>query len=60
VTFDPVRDWGGYGFRHTKKGPAYLADGGEGVELQMTSGASVLIGSHRAAELVAAIGQNRR
>ena len=51
VTFDPVRDWGGYGFRHTKKGTAYLAGGGEGVELQMTSGGMVLIGSRRASEL---------
>ncbi len=59
VTFDPVRDWGGYGFRHTKKGTAYLAGGGEGVELRTTSGALVLIGSRRAAELVAAIAQSQ-
>lgn len=55
VTFDPVRDWGGYGFRHTKKGTAYLAGGGEGVELRMKSGGMVLIGSRRAAELAGAI-----
>jgi hypothetical protein len=55
VTFDPVRDWGGYGFRHTKKGTAYLAGGGEGVELRLTSGALVLIGSRRSAELARAI-----
>jgi len=60
VTFDPVRDWGGYGFRRTKKGTAYLASGGEGAELRLASGALVLIGSHRAAELMTAIGQSQR
>jgi hypothetical protein len=55
VTFDPVRDWGGFGFRRTKKGTAYLAYGGEGVELKMTSGGTVLIGSRRATELAGAI-----
>jgi len=60
VTFDPVRDWGGFGFRRTKKGTAYLAGGGEGVELRTTSGALVLIGSRRAAEFVAAIAQSQR
>jgi hypothetical protein len=60
VTFDPVHDWGGYGFRHTKKGTAYLAGGGDGVELRTTSGALVLIGSRRAAELMAGIAQSQR
>jgi hypothetical protein len=59
VTFDPVRDWGGYGFRHSKKGTAYLAGGGEGVELRTASGAMVLIGSRRPAELTAAIRNSR-
>jgi hypothetical protein len=35
VTFDAVRDWGGYGIRSTRRGTAYIAGGGEGVELEM-------------------------
>lgn len=60
VTFDPVRDWGGYGFRSTKKGTAYLAGGGEGVELRLNSGALILIGSRRPTELAGAIEQSKR
>lgn len=54
VTFDP-RDWGGYGMRSTTRGRAYIARGKQGVELQMSGGAIVLIGSQRPAELERAI-----
>jgi hypothetical protein len=55
VTFDAARDWGGYGIRSTSRGTAYLADGSEGVELEMASGGVLVIGSHRSAELARAI-----
>jgi len=55
VTFDPVRDWGGYGIRTTRRGRAYIAGGREGVELEMRGGGMILIGSARAAELLRAI-----
>ena len=55
VTFDVVLDWGGYGIRSTSRGTAYLAGGGQGVELQMTSGGIVLIGSLRSGELARGI-----
>ncbi|HLK18709.1 MAG TPA: hypothetical protein VKT81_07125 [Bryobacteraceae bacterium] len=55
VTLDPVRDWGGYGFRRTNKGTAFLAGGREGVELRTKNGGLVLIGSQRAAALLKAI-----
>ena len=51
VTFDVVCDWGGYGIRSTRRGTAYLAGGGQGVELEMMSGGVVLIGSLRSGEL---------
>jgi len=60
VTFDAVRDWGGYGIRTKKRGTAYIAGGGQGVELQMVSGAVVLIGSRRAGELVRGIAEEIR
>ena len=55
VTFDVARDWGGYGIRSTRRGTAYLAGGGQGVELEMMSGGVVLIGSHRSGELARGI-----
>jgi hypothetical protein len=54
VSFDPVRDWGGYGVRVTRRGRAYLAGGNQGVELETGRGL-VLIGSRRPAELARAI-----
>jgi hypothetical protein len=59
VTFDAVRDWGGYGIRVTSRGRAYLAGGDQGVELQMVSGEVVLIGSLRSGELARAIASDR-
>jgi hypothetical protein len=55
VTFDAVRDWGGYGIRSTSHGRAYIAAGNQGVELRTISGGVVLIGSQRSAELARAI-----
>jgi hypothetical protein len=55
VNFDPVRDWGGYGVRVTRRGRAYIAGGSEGVELRTRSSGLILIGSRRAAELARAI-----
>ena len=57
VTFDPVADWGGYGMRSNQRGRAYIAGGTEAVELQMTGGSIVLIGSQRPRELARAIAQ---
>jgi len=51
VTFDAVRDWGGYGRRSTSRGRAYIAGGNRGVELEFTIGGVVLIGSERPDEL---------
>jgi len=51
VTFDPVRDWGGYGVRSTSRGKAYIAPGNQAVELQLKKGGVVLVSSNRAAEL---------
>jgi hypothetical protein len=55
VTFDVVRDWGGYGIRSTSRGTAYLAGGPQGVKLEMMSGEVVWIGSLRSGELVRGI-----
>jgi hypothetical protein len=51
VTFDPERDYGGYGIRSTRQGKAYIAAGNGGVRLTLANGGTLLIGSQRPAEL---------
>ena len=55
VTYDPARDYGGYGIRTTRRGTAYIAGGNRGVRLELAKGGTVLIGSARPEELAAAI-----
>lgn len=55
VTFDPVRDYGGYGIRVTRHGTAYIAGGNRGARLELVKGGALLIGSGRPEELVSAI-----
>ncbi|MDE3198149.1 MAG: hypothetical protein KGN84_17505 [Acidobacteriota bacterium] len=55
VTFDPVRDYGGYGIRTTRSGKAYIAKGGSGVRIDLSRGSSLVIGSRRAKELATAV-----
>jgi hypothetical protein len=57
IKFDPVRDWGGYGIRSTKRGRAYIASGTEGVQLNLADAGVVVIGSERPGELERAIGE---
>lgn len=54
-TYDPVRDYGGWGIKVGRRGRAYNVSGDRGVELQLTNGKSLLIGSQRSEELAAAI-----
>jgi hypothetical protein len=53
LTFDPERDYGGYGIRSTRQGTAYLAIGNRGVRLKLVNGATLIVGSQRPEELVA-------
>ncbi len=55
VTFDPARDWGGYGVRSSSQGRAFIAGGTAGVELKLSKGGIVLLGSRRPDELAHAI-----
>ena len=51
ITYDPERDYGGYGFRSNSLGKAYLAGGNRGVRLRVVDGATLVIGSQRPDEL---------
>jgi len=55
IRFNAIRDFRGYGVRRTRNGMAYIAGGDEGVRLELSSGAKVIIGSRRASELAGAI-----
>lgn len=50
-TYQPLRDFGGWGIRRGNQGWAYTVSGKEGVALTLTDGKWLLIGSRRAQEL---------
>jgi len=51
VTFDPERDYGGFGIRSNREGKAYIASGHRGVRLKLANGATFVVGSQRPDEL---------
>jgi hypothetical protein len=51
ISFDAVRDYGGYGIRTGRFGKAYIAAGSRGVRLKLANGATVVLGSQRSEEL---------
>ncbi len=55
ITYDPVRDYGGYGIRKTRRGTAMIARGNRGVRLELKSGGAMVIGSAQPEELLSAI-----
>lgn len=55
VTYSPVMDYGGWGIKWSMKGWCYNVSGNRGVEVHLTDGKMVMIGSQRAEELAAAI-----
>lgn len=55
-TYRPLREYGGWGLRGTRSNRAYTMDGDEGVQLLLTNGRRVLIGSRRHRELARALG----
>lgn len=55
VTYRPVREYGGWGIRRGRHGPAVTVSGNRGVRIALLDGSSRLIGSQRADELAAAL-----
>ena len=54
-TYGPIREFGGWGIRYGRGAKAYNVSGNRGVELELSTGKRVLIGSGRAEELARAI-----
>lgn len=55
VSYRPLREYGGWGIRRGRGGPAYTVSGNRGVRVTLAGGTSILIGSQRADELAAAL-----
>ena len=54
-TYAPIREFGGWGIRRGRKGWAYNVRGKQGVQLTMTTGKRILIGTQQPDRLSAAI-----
>ncbi len=50
-TYRPIREYGGWGIRFSRKGRAYNVSGDRGVQLEFSKGMPLLIGSQKPEEL---------
>jgi hypothetical protein len=57
-TYRPIREYGGWGIRFSRKGRAYNVSGNKGVQLEFRQGKPLLIGSQRAEELAETINKH--
>ena len=55
VRYQPIKEYGGWGIRFSRKGRAYNVSGDSGVQLELSTGKSFLIGSQKADQLADAI-----
>ena len=53
--YRPIRDYGGWGIRYGWKGKAYNVSGNRGVQLQLSNGKRILIGSQHPEEMAEAL-----
>jgi hypothetical protein len=54
-TYRPIHEYGGWGIRFGKSGKAYNVSGNQGVQLVLSNGKKLLIGSQRPEELASVI-----
>ncbi len=54
-TYNALREYGGWGIRYGPQGKAYNVGGNRGVQLVLTDGKRILIGSQKPEEFLAAI-----
>ena len=53
--YSPIKEYGGWGFRYGWKGKAYNVSGNRGVQIELSNGKRILIGSQKPEELAKAI-----
>ncbi len=54
-TYSALREYGGWGIRRGPKGKAYNVSGNRGVQLELSNGERILIGSRKPDELAGAL-----
>jgi hypothetical protein len=54
-TYNPIKEYGGWGIRYGKRGKAYNVSGNRGVQVEFYVGKPLLIGSQKPEELERAI-----
>jgi hypothetical protein len=59
-TYSPIKEFGGWGIRYGRGTKAYNVIGNRGVQLELSNGKRLLIGSGRAEELAQAIEEEMR
>ena len=60
VEYDPVSEYHGYGIRSGPRGQAYIASGNQAVQLELTDGRKLLVGSQLSKELTRKIAEAQR
>jgi hypothetical protein len=60
VEYDPVGEYRGYGIRSGPRGQAYIASGNQAVQLELTGGRKLLVGSQQSKELTRKIVEAQR
>jgi hypothetical protein len=55
LTYKPIREYGGWGIRYGRSGKAYNVSGNRGVQLKLSNGKGLLIGSQHPEKLAQAI-----
>ena len=53
--YSPIKEYGGWGIRHGGKGKAYNVSGNRGVQLGLSNGKQLMIGTQRPEELAEAL-----
>jgi len=53
--YSPIKEYGGWGIRHGRKGKAYNVSGNRGVQLELSNGKQLMIGTQRPEELAEAL-----
>jgi hypothetical protein len=60
VEYDPISEYRGYGIRSGPRGQAYIACGNQAVQLELTDGRKLFVGSQHSKELTRKIVEARR
>ena len=55
VTYDPVKDYGGFGIRYWKGGRAFTTSGDKGVKINFGNDQTILFGTQKPEELRSAL-----